>query len=243
MDQPHGVQVGIGGGSRATQPGDFAGGSRSTGGGQRLRRLAVPGRRAVLGRVEPVSAEPGGAADSLDTQRHGGRAHPSGWPGVLELPPGGSVWAPAPGAELLNEAVLRQRYSAAVRADITVAGSSGDVVYAGSFDGRIWVSFDGGQTFPAPPWQAGGPVERIFVDAAEPRVALAALGGEQGPHVLRTTNSGNFWDPLDGNLPDPRRTASPPIARRARFMWPPTRVFSLPASIWKMPPGRTRWSG
>ena len=55
---------------------------------------------------------------------------------------------------------------------------------------------------PALPWQAGGPVERIFVDAAEPRVALAALGGEKGPHVLRTTNSGNFWDPLDGNLPD-----------------------------------------
>ncbi len=122
--------------------------------------------------------------------------------GVLELPPGGSVWAPAAGAELLNEAVLRQRYSAVVRADITVSSASGDVVYAGSSDGRIWVSFDGGQTFPAPPWQAGGPVERIFVDAAEPRVALAALGGEKGPHVLRTTNSGNFWDPLDSNLPD-----------------------------------------
>jgi uncharacterized protein (TIGR03437 family) len=122
--------------------------------------------------------------------------------GVLELPPGGSVWVPAPGAELLSDAVLRQRYSAVVRADITVSGSSGDVVYAGSSDGRIWVSFDGGQTFPAPPWQAAAPVERIFVDAAEPRVALAALGGEKGPHVLRTTNSGNFWDPLDGDLPD-----------------------------------------
>jgi uncharacterized protein (TIGR03437 family) len=122
--------------------------------------------------------------------------------GVLELPPGGSVWVPAPGTELLNEAVLHQRYSAAIRADITVSGSSGDVVYVGSPDGRIWVSFDGGQTFPAPPWQAGGPVERIFVDAVEPRVALAALGGQTGPHVLRTTNSGNFWDPLDGNLPD-----------------------------------------
>jgi uncharacterized protein (TIGR03437 family) len=122
--------------------------------------------------------------------------------GILELPPGGPVWVPAPGADLVNEAVLRQRYSAVVRADITVSGSSGDVVYAGSSDGRIWVSFDGGQTFPAPPWQAGGPVERIFVDATEPRVALAALGGEKGPHVLRTTNSGNFWDPLDGNLPD-----------------------------------------
>jgi len=40
------------------------------------------------------------------------------------------------------------------------------------------------------------------VDPAEPRVALAALGGETAPHVLRTTNSGNLWDPLDGNLPD-----------------------------------------
>src|ERR1035438_9443634 len=30
----------------------------------------------------------------------------------------------------------------------------------------------------------------------------AALGGIQGPHVLRTTNFGTFWDPLDGNLPD-----------------------------------------
>jgi uncharacterized protein (TIGR03437 family) len=122
--------------------------------------------------------------------------------GVLELPPGGSVWLPATGAELVNEAVLRRRYSAVVRADITVFESSGNMVYAGSSDGRIWVSFDGGQTFPAPSWQAGGPVERIFVDATEPWVALAALGGEKGPHVLRTTNSGNFWDPLDGNLPD-----------------------------------------
>jgi uncharacterized protein (TIGR03437 family) len=122
--------------------------------------------------------------------------------GVLELPPGGSVWVPAGGTEVLNEAVLHQRYSAVLRAGITVSGSSGDVVYAGSSDGRIWVSFDGGRTFPAPPWQAAGPVERIFVDAAEPRVALAAVGGQQGPHVLRTTSSGNFWDPLDGNLPD-----------------------------------------
>src|ERR1035437_348529 len=72
--------------------------------------------------------------------------------GGLGLSPGGSVWGDAPAAELLNEAVLHQRYSAVVRAGITVSGSSGDVVYAGSSDGRIWVSFDGGQTFPAPPW-------------------------------------------------------------------------------------------
>ena len=128
--------------------------------------------------------------------------------GVLELPPGGSVWVPAPGAELLNEAVLRQRYSAVVRADITVSGSSGDVVYAGSSDGRIWVSFDGGQTFPAPPWQARGPVERIFVDAAEPRVALAALARRNRARTCSAppipAPSGTPWT---ATCPTPRRTA------------------------------------
>jgi uncharacterized protein (TIGR03437 family) len=38
------------------------------------------------------------------------------------------------------------------------------------------------------------------VDAAAPRVALAALSGD-GAHLLRTTNSGEFWDDLTGNLP------------------------------------------
>jgi uncharacterized protein (TIGR03437 family) len=45
-------------------------------------------------------------------------------------------------------------------------------------------------------------VERIFVDPAQPGVALAALGGANAPHVLRTFNSGTFWDALDSNLPN-----------------------------------------
>ena len=76
-------------------------------------------------------------------------------------------------------------------------------IYAGSADGRIWYSIDDGESFRETPMPAGagGPVERIFVDPVEPRVALAALGGS-GAHVLRTTQYGNFWDVLDGNLPD-----------------------------------------
>ena len=45
-------------------------------------------------------------------------------------------------------------------------------------------------------------MERIFVDPARPDVALAALGGPNAPHVLRTTNGGQFWDALDSNLPN-----------------------------------------
>jgi len=33
-------------------------------------------------------------------------------------------------------------------------------------------------------------------------VALAALGGPNVPHVLRTFNAGQFWDALDSNLPN-----------------------------------------
>jgi uncharacterized protein (TIGR03437 family) len=120
----------------------------------------------------------------------------------VELPPGGSVWLPVRGMTLESDAMLRRRYSQTVGAEITAVGSSGDTVYAGSADGRIWVSRDGGVTFPVSRWETGGRVERIFVDATQPRTALAALSGANGPHVLRTTNSGGLWDVLDSNLPN-----------------------------------------
>ena len=120
--------------------------------------------------------------------------------GTLELPPSGSLWQQVDAS--LPDAALEGLYSRRLQTEITAVGQSGDTVYAGSADGRIWVSVDGGRTFPALPWATGGGrVERIFADPVEPRVALAALSGA-GPHVLRTTNSGGFWDTLDFNLPD-----------------------------------------
>ena len=119
--------------------------------------------------------------------------------GTLELPPSGSLWQPVDASP--SDALLEELYSSRLQTEVTAVGQSGGTVYAGSADGRIWVSVDGGRTFPAPAWPAGGHVERIFADPAEPRVALAALSGA-GPHVLRTTNSGGFWDALDFNLPN-----------------------------------------
>ncbi|HLK47154.1 MAG TPA: hypothetical protein VKT49_03410 [Bryobacteraceae bacterium] len=120
--------------------------------------------------------------------------------GVLELPPGGATWFRAESGGSQAEAALRQRYSAALGVEITAVGTADDTVYAGSSDGRIWVSFDRGGTFQPSRFETAGPVERIYVDAVEPRVALAALSGPGG-RVLRTTSSGNIWDDLSTNLP------------------------------------------
>jgi uncharacterized protein (TIGR03437 family) len=74
-------------------------------------------------------------------------------------------------------------------------------------------------------------VERIFADAAEPRVALAALSGN-GVHVLRTTNTGTFWDPLDGNLPDvPARAVAAERASGAIYLATDRGVFYAQADL------------
>ncbi len=119
--------------------------------------------------------------------------------GVLELPPGASVWFRAEGSA--TDAELRQSYSARLGVEVTAIGSAGDTVYAGAADGRIWVSFDRGATFQQSRFESSGAVERIFVDPSAPRVAVAALSGP-GARVLRTTSSGNIWDDLSANLPD-----------------------------------------
>jgi uncharacterized protein (TIGR03437 family) len=123
--------------------------------------------------------------------------------GALEVPPGGAVWQPAAAVVPDPEAALRDRFAAAAGIDISAIAQVGRFVYAGSRDGRVRVSIDNGASFRDTPMPRGtaGPVERIFVDPVEPRVALAAIGGN-GPRILRTTNTGNFWDVLDGNLPE-----------------------------------------
>ncbi len=123
--------------------------------------------------------------------------------GAMELAPGSSeAWRPAAGGHPDAETRALRSASAALGTEITAVASSGQTVYAGGADGHLWVSLDGGHNWTSSPRPGGnGPVERLFADPSEPRVALAAVGGS-GPHVLRTTNNGGFWDDLTSNLPD-----------------------------------------
>jgi uncharacterized protein (TIGR03437 family) len=111
----------------------------------------------------------------------------------LELPPGSAVWQVAMANDVAADAANKDRYSRTLGTKILSVASSKSMLYAGSADGRIFVSQDG--VF-GDPYQAGGPVESIFSDPAEPNVAVAAVAGN-GAHVLRTVDSGLNWDQLD----------------------------------------------
>jgi uncharacterized protein (TIGR03437 family) len=125
--------------------------------------------------------------------------------GAAELPPGNgavaNAWQPFADLRVGRNAETRRLYSAHLGAQITAVASAGDVVYAGSIDGRIWVSVDRSRTWTLSSTGGNGLVYDIFVDPQAPRVALAALGGS-GARVLRSTNTGGFWDDLSANLPD-----------------------------------------
>jgi len=122
--------------------------------------------------------------------------------GAMELAPGAEAWQPASDAQAEAEDRALRQASQRLGTRVTAVASSGQTLYAGAANGRIWVSLDsGGSWIPSPRPGTNGPIERFFVDLSEPRVALAAIGGV-GVHVLRTTNSGGFWDDLTSNLPD-----------------------------------------
>jgi uncharacterized protein (TIGR03437 family) len=127
--------------------------------------------------------------------------------GSLEWVPGEKqVWRTVDDAASARQDAERRAFSAALSADITAVAWSSDFVYAGSADGRLWVSADRGRTWTPSGASERGAVEAIYVDAREPRLALAALArgsrGSGGARVLRTVNGGQFWDDLSADLPE-----------------------------------------
>jgi uncharacterized protein (TIGR03437 family) len=121
--------------------------------------------------------------------------------GVLELRSGsGSGWHPTRDAAYSLELERRRALSASLEAEITATAAGGELLHAGSSDGRIWTSRDRGRTWVESSQRGRGPVEAIVVDADDPRVAIAAIAGP-GPRILRTTNGGLFWDDISANLP------------------------------------------
>jgi uncharacterized protein (TIGR03437 family) len=167
--------------------------------------------------------------------------------GDLELLPGAEAWqATADAQAMAADAAYDHAMQAASQrlgTSITALATSGQTVYAGAADGRIWVSLDAGGTWTSSPRPGtNGPVERFFADPSEPRVALAAVGGA-GVHVLRTTNSGGFWDDLTNNLPDaPAHGVTAARAAGAVYLATDKGIFYAAADLENAGPAAVNWA-
>jgi len=122
-------------------------------------------------------------------------------PAVFEWAPGErAAWQPVSG-NLLREQLVRAALAREFGVTISALGYSGDAIYAGTEDGRIYVSIDRGATWMQPAQNPDAVIESFALDSRDPRRALVSLRRrETGPVVLRTTNGGRIWDDMTSNL-------------------------------------------
>ena len=113
-----------------------------------------------------------------------------------------TAWKPSRNSDAEREAALEQALSQVLNASITAVATAGNNIYAGAADGQLWASSDRGASWSAARERASGPVESIFVDPKDPRIALAVYGSRKFARVVRTMNGGQFWDDITANLPE-----------------------------------------
>lgn len=109
---------------------------------------------------------------------------------------GGSNWSPL-SADLTDGA-------GAIRA-IAIAPSDPIHVYAATNDGNVLASTDAGATFTLirdnnPGWPRV--TREIEIHPTDPRTMYLAVASFNADQVLRTTDGGQSFEPLDGDLPD-----------------------------------------
>jgi uncharacterized protein (TIGR03437 family) len=123
---------------------------------------------------------------------------------VVEWQPGEKqAWRPADNSKAAADAQMREVLAS------TAVAAMGNTIYQGAPDGAISVTTGSNQPLRYPALN-GGPVERFWVDPADPRIAIAVLGarpedlapGVPAPHVFHTVDGGRNWDPLTFDLPD-----------------------------------------
>jgi uncharacterized protein (TIGR03437 family) len=131
--------------------------------------------------------------------------------GEVEWAPGEkTAWRPVDATEVERDQDLKNALSQVLKHSVTAIATAEDYIYAGDLEGRLWVSADAGVSWGAvSKLGESGKVEAIWVDASDPRVAVAALNARPGAptgakpsYVLRTMNGGGFWDDITANLPD-----------------------------------------
>ena len=135
----------------------------------------------------------------------------NGSPEIEWAPGEKAAWRVSGAQDTAHETELKRLAGQSLNAVITAIATSGDAIYAGSSDGRLWASLNGGAQWSYVSNTAtGSPVEGIYIDPRDSRTAWAVLGDHAKPlppglrpmHVAVTRNAGGFWDDATGDLPD-----------------------------------------
>ncbi len=132
---------------------------------------------------------------------------------VAEWAPGEkAAWRIVDNVEAKREQDLKDALSQVLGRSVTAIATAKDYIYAGDSDGRLQVSPDGGTSWGSPlgVGDASGPVQAIWVDPNDPRLAIAVLQSRgtaasnqnKATYVVRTMNGGIFWDDITANLPE-----------------------------------------
>ena len=89
---------------------------------------------------------------------------------------------------------------------ISAFASVGARMLAGTSDGRVWISPDGGRSWvrslaglPAP--DSGRGVMGVWIDASASLTAAVVFSGATGGRVFRTVDGGLIWDDVTADLP------------------------------------------
>jgi uncharacterized protein (TIGR03437 family) len=154
---------------------------------------------------------PAGHLMGLPSGTRGVRLGLTGVAQEVEWAPGEkSAWKTVDAADMEREQKLKSALSQVLKHSVTSIATAKDYVYEGDSEGRLQVSSDAGVSWGVAFKLGEQKVESIWVDANDPRVAVAALGargsavaGSAKPvYVLRTMNGGSFWDDITANLPE-----------------------------------------
>ncbi|MGQ9634398.1 MAG: hypothetical protein ACUVXB_09145 [Bryobacteraceae bacterium] len=125
---------------------------------------------------------------------------------ILEWLPGGRCsWLPADDAATRLREAAQHRASEQTGQMVTAMVLAGEYGYAGSSDGTLWVSRDGGQSWHWSRRGAGIPVLAVQAVPDNPARAFAAfgkpIGSDRHPAVLYTIDGGVNWSDISGDLP------------------------------------------
>ena len=153
------------------------------------------------GRVLGVPSGPQGIRLAL---KLGGTAEVEWAPGEK------TAWRQLDSVDLQRESAVKIALSQVLKRTITATATSGNLVYAGDSEGRLFATSDQGNNWSRFGLGDLGPVEAFWADAKDSRIAVVAIGARANPapnqpktaHVFRTMNGGIFWDDITANLPD-----------------------------------------